>query len=147
MNNNKNIKRNNSVTVMLNFAIDTLSLLTLFRLFLLSLDISAIWLAYEKPPYHMDRQISVLSTVARVFESLVYDQLSYFMEQRKYLSQYQSEFRKFHSTIRAMLKNSNDWLLNMDKELYNGVVLFDIEKAFVQWTMTFSSASSENMGY
>ena len=38
---------------MLNFAIDTLSLLILFRLFLLSLDMSAIWLAYETPPYHM----------------------------------------------------------------------------------------------
>ena len=73
--------------------------------------------------------ISVLSTVARVFERLVYDQLSYFMEQNKYLSQYQSEFRKFHSTITA-LKNSNDWLLNMDKGLYNRVVFFHIKKAF-----------------
>ena len=36
------IKRNNLMTVMLNFAIDTLSLLTLFRLLLLSLDINAI---------------------------------------------------------------------------------------------------------
>ena len=76
------------------------------------------------------RPISVLSTVARVFERLVYDQLSYFMEQNKYLLQYQSGFRKFHSTITAMLKNSNDWLLNMDKGLYNGVVFFDIKKAF-----------------
>ena len=38
---------------MLNFVIDILSLLILFRLFLLSLDISLIWSAYEKPPYHM----------------------------------------------------------------------------------------------
>ena len=76
------------------------------------------------------RPISVLSTVARVFGRLVYDQLSYFMEQHKYLSQYQSGFRKFHSTITAMLKNSNDWLLNMDKGSYNGVVFFDIKKAF-----------------
>ena len=76
------------------------------------------------------RPISVLSTVARVFERLVYDQLSYFMEQNKYLSQYQSGVRKFHSTITAMLKNSNDWLLNMDKGPYNGVVFFDIKKAF-----------------
>ena len=37
--------------VMLNVAIDTLSLLILFRLFLLSFDITAIWLASEKPPY------------------------------------------------------------------------------------------------
>ena len=76
------------------------------------------------------RPISVLSTVARVFERLVYDQLSYFMEQNKYLSQYQSEFRKFHLTITDMLKTSNDWLRNMDKGLYNGVVFFEIKKAF-----------------
>ena len=76
------------------------------------------------------RPISVLSTVARVFERLVYDQLSYFIEQHKYLLQYQPGFRKFHSTITAMLKISNDWLLNMDKGLYNRVVFFYIKKAF-----------------
>ena len=76
------------------------------------------------------RPISVLSTVAGVFERLVYDQLSYFMEQHEYLLQYQPGFRKFHSTITAMLKNSNHWLLNMNKGLYNGVVFFYIKKAF-----------------
>ena len=85
--------------------------------------------------------ISVLSTVVRVFERLVYDQLSYFMEQNKCLSQYQPGFRKFHSTITAMLKNCNDWLLNMDKGLYNGVVFFISRKLSIQWTMTFSSAN------
>ena len=45
------------MAVMLNFAIDTLSQLILFHLFLLSLDISAILLARKKPPYHMDREI------------------------------------------------------------------------------------------
>ena len=40
--------------VMLNFVMDTLSLLILFTLFLVSLDIRAIWLAYEKPRYHME---------------------------------------------------------------------------------------------
>ena len=45
-------KRNNSMAVLLNFAIDTLSQLILFNLFLLSLDINAIWLALKvKCPY------------------------------------------------------------------------------------------------
>ena len=70
------------------------------------------------------RITSVLSTVAGVVERLVYYQLSYFMEQNKYLSQDQSGFRKFHSTITAMLKTSNDWLLNTDKGRCNGVVFF-----------------------
>ena len=41
------------MTVTLIFAVDTLSLLILLRLFLLSLDISAIRLAHKKPPYYM----------------------------------------------------------------------------------------------
>ena len=41
------------------------------------------------------RPISVLSTVARVFERLFYDQLSSYMEMHKYLSKYQSGFRNF----------------------------------------------------
>ena len=68
--------------------------------------------------------------MARVFERLVYDQLSSYMEKNKYLSKYQSGFRKFHSTVTSMLRNSNDWLLNMDRGNYNGVVFFDIKKAF-----------------
>ena len=68
--------------------------------------------------------------MARVFERLVYDQLSSYMEKNKYLSKYQSGFRKFHSTVTSMLRNSNDWLLNMDRGNYSGVVFFDIKKAF-----------------
>ena len=52
------------------------------------------------------------------------------MEKNKYLSKYQSGFRKFHSTVTSMLRNSNDWLFNMDRGNYNGVVFFDIKKAF-----------------
>ena len=54
MHNNEIKKRNNSVAVMLDFAINTLSQLILFHLFLLNLVISAIWLACKKPPFHMD---------------------------------------------------------------------------------------------
>ena len=68
--------------------------------------------------------------MARVFERLVYDQLSSHIEKNKYLSKYQSGFRKFHSTVTSMLRNSNDWLFNMDRGNYNGVVFFDIKKAF-----------------
>ena len=61
------------------------------------------------------RPISVLPTVARIFERLVYDQISDYLERNKYLTKYHSGFRKFHSTVTAMLRNSDDWLLNIDK--------------------------------
>ena len=73
------------------------------------------------------RPISVLPTLARIFEKLVYDQLANYLERNKY----QSGFRKFHSTVTAMLRNSDDWLLNIDKgKDLNGVIFFDLKKAF-----------------
>ena len=76
------------------------------------------------------RPISVLPTLARIFEKLVYDQLANYLERNKYLTKYQSGFRKFHSTVTAMLRNSDDWLLNIDKGWLNGVIFFDLKKAF-----------------
>ena len=76
------------------------------------------------------RPISVLSTLARVFERIIYNQLSNYFESNGYLTKCQSGFRKFHSTLTAILKNSNDWLLNMDNGSINGMVLFDLKKAF-----------------
>ena len=51
--------------------------------------------------------------------------LEYFQE-NNFFTKCQSGFRKFHSTVTSMLKTTNDWLLNMDKGLYIGVVYFDI---------------------
>ena len=76
------------------------------------------------------RPISVLPTLARLFERLLYDQLADYLERNKYLTKYQSGFRKFHSTVTAMLTISDDWLLNIDKGWLNGVIFFDLKKAF-----------------
>ena len=76
------------------------------------------------------RPISVLSTLAWVFERLIYNQLSNYFESNGYLTKCQSGFRKFHSTVTAILKNSNDWFMNMDNGSINGMVLFDLKKAF-----------------
>ena len=70
----------------------------------------------------------MLSAVARVFEQLVYDQLSDNLERNNFLTKYQSGYRKFHFIVTAMLKTSNDWLLNMDKGLFIGIKYFDLKK-------------------
>ena len=57
------------------------------------------------------RPISVLSTVARVFEEIVYEQFYDYFEKNKFLTKYQSGFRRLHSTVTAMLKNTDGWLL------------------------------------
>ena len=76
------------------------------------------------------RPVSVLPTLARIFERLVYDQLANYLEWNKYLTKYQSGFRKFHSTVTAEMRNSDDWLMNIDKGWLNGVIFFDLKKAF-----------------
>ena len=68
------------------------------------------------------RPISILSAVARVFERLIYEQLSEYFQENNFLTNYQSGFRKLHSTVMSILETTNDWLLNTDKGLYTGVV-------------------------
>ena len=42
----------------------------------------------------------------------------------------QSGFRTQHSTKTSLLKSTNDWLINMDKGLINGILFFDLKTAF-----------------
>ena len=52
-------------------------------------------------------------------------------EKHKYLSKYESGFKNgFQSTITAMLRNTNDWLLDMDQENFKEIAFFDLKKAF-----------------
>ena len=92
--------------------------------------VSPIFKSGSKSKMGNYRPISVLPTLTRIFERLVYDQLANYLERNKYLTKYQSGFRKFHSTVTAMLRNSDNWLLNIDKGWLNGVIFFDLKKAF-----------------
>ena len=46
------------------------------------------------------------------------------------LSSHQFGFRKVHSTLTSLLNATNNWLLNIDKGLINGVLFLDLKKAF-----------------
>ena len=49
-----------------------------------------------------------------------------YFQENNFFTKCQSGFRKFHSTVTSLLKITNDWLLNMDKGVYIGVVYFDL---------------------
>ena len=49
------------------------------------------------------RPISVLPTIARVFERLIFDQLYTYVNKNNFLYMYQSGFRPLHSTLTALL--------------------------------------------
>ena len=44
--------------------------------------------------------------------------------------EHQFGFRQFHSTTTTLLDCTNEWYVNMDRGLYNIVVLLDLKKAF-----------------
>ena len=46
------------------------------------------------------------------------------------LSASQSGFRSFHSTLTALIKNTDDWYSGMDLGKYVGTVFVDLKKAF-----------------
>ena len=76
------------------------------------------------------RPISVLSSVAKLYEKLVTEQLEIYLQTNHILVEQQAGFRKNHSTQTSLLNITNQWLLNMDKGLLNGVIFLDLKKAF-----------------
>ena len=76
------------------------------------------------------RPISILSAFARIFEKLLYEQLHKYFEDNNILGDKQWGFRPIHSTIHALQKFINNWLLNIDKGKTNAVIFLDLKKAF-----------------
>ena len=76
------------------------------------------------------RPISVIPAVVKIFEKIIYDQLYNYLNGNDLLTSCQSGFRSLHSTLTALLETSNNWCVNVDKGLLNGVIFIDLKKAF-----------------
>jgi hypothetical protein len=76
------------------------------------------------------RPISVLSAISKIFERIVFDQLYTYFNKNNLLHKNQSEFRKCHSTMTALIDAIIEWLANMDQGKLNAVVYIDLAKAF-----------------
>ena len=76
------------------------------------------------------RPISVIPSVAKIFEKCVCDQLSEYLNANNPLSHCQSGFRSLHSTLTALVDAANSWSVNIDNGLVNGIVFIDLRKAF-----------------
>ena len=74
------------------------------------------------------RPITVLPTIARVFERIVYEQIYSFLTTNNFLSRW--GFRSLHSTVLALIDCTNEWLSNIDQGGINAVFFLDIKKAF-----------------
>ena len=76
------------------------------------------------------RPISVIRTVAKIFEKWIGDQICECLNANNLLSHCQSGFRSFHSTLTALVDAANSWSVNIDNGLVHGVVFIDLKKAF-----------------
>ena len=76
------------------------------------------------------RPISILSTIARIFEKLLYTQLYQFLTDNDILDNKQWGFRSLHTTAFALINCSNEWLINIYQGKMSSTVLLDIKKAF-----------------
>ena len=74
------------------------------------------------------RPISILPTSSKVFEKVLFEQMSKFFE--KIFSKLLCGFRKGHSTQHALLKLIQRWQKTVDNSNYVGTILMDLSKAF-----------------
>ena len=72
--------------------------------------------------------VYVLPLVSKVFEKIIYHQLYDYLQENRLLNNYQSGFRSMHSTTTALLETRNNWSINIDNGLLNGVLFIDLIK-------------------
>ena len=68
------------------------------------------------------RPISILCTVARVFEKLLHNQLRQYLVQHNVLCSNQWGFTSLHSTALALIDYTDNWKLNTDKGKINSTI-------------------------
>ena len=74
------------------------------------------------------RPVSVLSTVSKVLERLMHDQITTYMD--AHLSKHLCGYSKGFNTQTALLSLLEKWKSILDKKSFSGAVLMDLSKAF-----------------
>ena len=92
--------------------------------------VSPVFKAGERNDPNNYRPISILSTISRVFEKLVYEQIYNYLTKNNLLDSRQSGFRSLHSTVTVLLDLTNQWCFNIDRGLVSGILFLDLKKAF-----------------
>ena len=76
------------------------------------------------------RPISILPAISKVMERIMYDQIYEYLHENSIVSENQFGLRKSYSTASALFDCTNSWYVNMDRKMFNLVVLIDLRKAF-----------------
>ena len=91
-------------------------------------DVTPIHKAKARTNLKNYRPVSVIPTVAKLFERNMYDQISTHVEQ--YLSPYLFGYRKGYSTEHCLLVMIEMWKKALDEQSFAGAILTDLSKAF-----------------
>ena len=68
----------------------------------------------------------MLTVIAKVFESLIHDQLYDYLVLKSFLNEAQSGFQPNHSTQDVLLKTVDDWKIALDEGKIVGAVMIDL---------------------
>ena len=111
----------------------------LFNLSLSTCELPQIWKCSRITPLQKStdvlepnkyRPISIICCITEVFENIIYNQLSSYLNSYNLLSPSQSGFCSNHSTITALLKLSNAIYSATNNSNLTGAVFIDVTKAF-----------------
>ena len=76
------------------------------------------------------RPISILTAINKVFERVLHNQLTTYLEQNKLLPNFQYGYRKLHNTSQAILDFSDHILKSLKNKMITIAVFMDLSKAF-----------------
>ena len=113
-----------SLTHIINLSITTGIFLDEWKL----VRVSPIYKEGAKSDPNNYRPISVLPVISKLIERVVFDQFYEYLIVHDLLADTQSGFRPRHSTQTALLEATNEWYLNIDNGLINGVLFLDLKK-------------------
>ena len=61
---------------------------------------------------------------------MIFEQLYEYLNNNNLISASQSGFQTLHSTLTALIEVMDNWSINIDNGLLNGVIFIDVKKAF-----------------
>ena len=76
------------------------------------------------------RPISILSTINKIFEKIIYSRLVNYIDKFKLLYKYQFGFRKNHSTEHVLIELTDQIKLNIGENKMSCGIFIDLSKAF-----------------
>ena len=93
------------------------------------------------------RPISLLPLISKIMEKVIHDQTESFLSEKKVLYNFQSGFRKNHSTDSCLSFLNDKILKGFDSGLYTGMILIDLQKAFDTINHTILLEKMSFMGF